>query len=48
MKALDKNNKVAKKDRESIRDKKEIFSFADYGTPCYMSLTSHKKTNKRK
>jgi len=48
MKAIDKNNKIAKGDRETARNKKTTFAFADYGNGYFNSQNSHKKTNKRK
>jgi len=45
MKAVDKNDKEAKRDREIARNKKE---YGWYGNPIYLSQNSHKKSNKRK
>lgn len=48
MKAIDKNNKIAKEERERAKNKKTGHNFYEINNPIYLSQNSHRKTNKRK
>jgi hypothetical protein len=48
MKALDKNNKEARKERERAKNTKKGAGFYETGNPVYLSSNSHRKTNKKR
>ena len=46
MKAIEKNNQEAKKERERARNVKDKAFWFSYAQPIYISQNSHKRTNK--
>ena len=48
MKAVDKGNKEARKEKERARNAKKGGGFYETGNPVYLSNNSHRKTNKKR